>query len=245
LSSSSEPEALIKQLLGALNPATLESLLGTTLAGEPFSKLTLGSLAGSLGTTPEALAGDLGTSPEQLPASAMALTAPLTDGKTLGVLDGHEGLDLGVIAPSGAGTAGAPGGSGGTGGTSTGTPAGTTILVSMPASTPTALAPTATAVAVAVTPAGKLRIVSHKVKGKVATIVVQSPAAGKLTLGANGIVSSSHQTAKAETVTLRAVLAKAGVASLRKHHRLKVTLKVSFKQAGGPSSSATVAVTFG
>jgi hypothetical protein len=130
LGSASEPAKLIEELLSKLSPSTLQGILGSTLSGAPFSQTTVEGLATSLGTTAAALAGDLGKSTTELPATAMALTAPLTNGKLLSAIDGIGGLSLSVLNPStpggggsGAGTGGS-GGAGGAGGTSGGSGSG-------------------------------------------------------------------------------------------------------------------------
>ncbi len=95
------------------------------------------------------------------------------------------------------------------------------------------------------TPA-RIRIISRKVRGDAVTTVVQVPAAGRLTLRGSGVRAVSEQADRAERVTLRTVLTKAGVASLRKHrHRLKLRLELSFKEVAGPSASTTTTVGFG
>jgi hypothetical protein len=259
LASTGDPSQLIEQVLATPSPEKLQALLGSTLAGTPFTTGTVEELASEAGTTSEGLAKDLDTTASQLPASAMALTAPLTDGKTLGVLDALEGLDLGLLgsAPEGSGGgsggsggggsggsggsgSGSSGGSGGSGGSS-GIPGGSTIVVdNLPAqgaSTPNSGAKASLA---------KVKILSRKVKGNAVTLVVQTPAAGRVTVKGKSLRSVSEQTDKAERVTLRTVLTKAGVASLRKHdHRLKVKLDVSFERVSGASSAATTTVAFG
>jgi hypothetical protein len=223
LSGSSDPQGLIEKILSALNPSTLQTLLGSTLSGAPFSKTTVEGVASQLDTTPQTLAEDLGKTAAALPATAMALTAPLKNGETLAVIDGVTG---------GTGGPGANGGSGNP---------GTTTVVVMPASA----SATSPAGAAAGKTAGKLKVISHKVKGDRATIVVEVPSAGKLSVGGKGLRTISRETAKAERITLHPGLTRAGVSSLRKHHRkLKVPIKVSFKQAGGPSSSASVPLVF-
>ena len=72
LKQSSEPEKLLEQVLAAMSTDKLDALLGTTLAGEPFTKTTVEGLAGNLGTTSKGLAESLNTTTTQLPASAMA-----------------------------------------------------------------------------------------------------------------------------------------------------------------------------
>ncbi|HSZ04585.1 MAG TPA: hypothetical protein VK778_05210 [Solirubrobacteraceae bacterium] len=265
LGSTTEPEQLIGQLLMSSSPQELEALLGTTLTGEPFVKSTVGALAGEVGATPEALAGDLDMTSSQLPASAMALTAPLTDGKTLGVLDAVEGLDMGLLStreatPEGSGggsggSGGSGGGSGGTGGSGGGSggvggsggsgggsggPAGTSVVVNnLPAQEVSALS------AGARTPA-RIEILRRKVKGDAITLVVEVSAAGRVSVAGGDVKTASKQAEKAERVTLRTVLTKAGVASLRKHgHRLKLELRASFEDVAGAGASATTTVSVG
>lgn len=274
LGSTGEPEHLLGQLFGTFDPETLKTLLGSTLAGEPFSKTTVKVLASELGMTPTTLAKELGISPMSLPETATALTAPLTNGETLGVLEGLSGVALAVLGRSpgqgkeageegsgsekggsgsggsGAGGSGAGGsggsGNGGSGGSGTPTPqtspGTTTVLLSVvPAATiPSPMSPAS----VTARAAGKVKILSHRVKGKSVTLVIGVPAAGKLALGGSGVKSVSRQATKAERVTLRTTLTKARRASLRGRRHLRVKLKASFKIAGGASSSATVTVAF-
>jgi hypothetical protein len=133
------------------------------------------------------------------------------------------------------------GGTGAPGGNGSSSSPGTTTVVVMPASA-SASTPSGAA---AGSKTGKLKVISHKVKGDRATVVVEVPSAGKLSVGGKGLRTISRETAKAERVTLHPGLTRAGISSLRKHHRkLKVPIKVSFKQTGGPSSSASVPLVF-
>jgi hypothetical protein len=245
LSSAPEPELVLSQVLAAANPEKLATLVGSTLTGEPFVNGTIGELASDAGTTPEALASDLSTTVSQLPASAMALTAPLANGKTLGVLDGTEGVDLATLASgldggtggSGSGASGGSGGPGGSGSSSPGTP---TVIVNMAAQPSTTTGSSTRA------KTAKITIVSRKVKGDVATLVVQVPAAGTLALTGKRVRPARDRARKAELLTLRAILTKAGTASLRRHHRrLPVKLTVAYAQTGvAGSSTATATVIF-
>jgi hypothetical protein len=258
-SPSSSPTALIEEVLAGASPTKLESLLGSTLTGEPFSQTTVGELASGLGMTVEQVASDLGTTVSALPSTAVALTAPLTDGKTLGVLDALEELHLGLLvndektsegggeggsggSGSGSGTSGSgTGGSGGAGGSSSGTPAGTTVVLDSPVPSSTAVTSSSTKPASA-----KIKLLSKKVRGDVVTLVLSVPAAGRLTLTGHDVRSVVEQTDGAERVTLRTVLRKADAASLRRHrHRLEVKLAVAFKGTGGQRSSITTGVAFG
>jgi hypothetical protein len=245
LDSSIEPEKLLGQVLAGLSPETLSALTGSTLTGESVLRSTVGELASKLGMTPEVLAADLGTTSSELPASATALTAPLTDGRTLGVLEGAEGLDLGTLSGgtlgSGAGTrtGGGAGGSGGSGGS--GAPGSTTmVLSSVPAQS--SAAPGASAKPTL----AKVRILSRKVKGDVVTLVVQVPAAGKLLVSGRGLKKLSRQVKKAERLTVRLGTTKAEASSLRKHRRrVSLELEASFTPVSGPSSATSTKVAFG
>jgi hypothetical protein len=257
LGASSTPTQVIEGALTATSPTKLESLLGSTLTGEPFSKTTVGELASELGMTVEQVASDVGTTSSELPSTATALTAPLTDGKTLGVLKALEGLHLGLFegeggsgssgsgsggSGSGTGSSGSgTGGSGGAGGSSSGTPAGTTVVLDSPVPSSTAVTSTSTKPASA-----KIKLLSKKVRGDVVTLVLSVPAAGRLTLTGHDVRSVAEQTDGAERVTLRTVLRKADAASLRRRrHRLEVKLAVAFKGTGGQRSSITTGVAFG
>jgi hypothetical protein len=256
LGKATQPQQLIGDILAALNPQHLQELLGSSLTGEPFSKLNVGEVAGKVGTTGEDLVGELGKTTTELPETAMALTAPLTSGKELAVLNGLKGVTLGLLEGAGKTVGGLGGGSGGSGGSGSGggtggsggagsnggaggSGSGTTVVVqnSQPGSSGGAKATT--------TAVGKLKLISHHVKGHTATIVVQVPSAGYLTMSSKGLRSLSRQTARSERVTLTAALTRAGTAALRKHHqRMKLVLKLSFKPTSGAASAATLSVLF-
>lgn len=254
LGSAGEPEQLLEQLLAAPSPEKLKALLGSTLSGEPFTKGTVGGLASEAGTTPEGLAKDLNTTSSQLPANAMALTAPLADGKTLGVLDAVEGLDLGLLThektPEGAGGAGGgTGGSGGAGGGpggaggdgSPGAPGGATVVIDSLSAQGSASGGSSGAKALA-----KVKVLSRKVKGEQAVLVVQVPSAGRLALAGARVRPVHEQADRAERLTLRAVLTHAAAASLREHRRrVRMKLELSFVPVGGPTSSTTTTIAFG
>jgi hypothetical protein len=260
LSSAGDPEQLIEQVLGASNPESLQALLGSTFAGGPFTASTVEEVAQSAGVSAEGLASDLDTTSAQLPANAMALTAPLTDGKTLGVLDALDGLDLGVLgtaheetpegAGGGSGGAGGSGpggssdGSGGSGGSAGGSstaPGGVTLVVNEPVAQGTAAPRQSTVAALA-----KVKILEHKLRGDVVTLLVQVPAAGRVTIAGKDVRAVTKQTDKAERVTLHASLTKAVLATLRRHRRhVGLTLDVYFAGVDGQSSKASAAVSLG
>jgi hypothetical protein len=143
---------------------------------------------------------------------------------------------------SGQGGSGAPG-TGGSGGQGSGGNAGTlTLVVNLPN---TQGAPSAVASPAKSTTPPKIKLLSAKTKGALATLALQAPAAGRLTLRGNGVTSSSRTVARAQRVTVNVRLSKAGVASLRhRHGRLKVKLQLSFKTTAGASSSTTTTLSF-
>ena len=151
-----------------------------------------------------------------------------------------SGSGQGGNGTSGGGSQGGSGegGHGGQGGSA----GGTTILLTLPA----ASSSTQAASAAAKHALGKVRVLNHRVKGHVATVVLHVPSAGRVVLAGRGVRAAGAYAAKAERLTLRVSLSKAVVASLRRgrRHRLTVKLTASFKPAGGSGSSATVAVTF-
>lgn len=245
------PETVIERVLMAPSSTSLEQLLGTTLAGEPFSRSTVEGLASREGMSAEGLAEDFDATTTQLPGEAMTLAAPLADGKQLVVLDAVEGVDLGTLTdePAGSGGSGGagsgssggtggPGGTGGSTGSSSGAPGSMTIVNQLAA--PGATSPSAKAAS------GKVRVLRHKLKGDTITLVVQTPAAGSLTVDGKGVKPLSEQASHAEQLTARAVLTKAEASTLRRRHRrLEVTLEVSFKPVSGSRSSARTQVVIG
>ena len=236
--------ALLSQMFSSLNPAQLQSILGGLLGGLSFTPTTAGQLAQTLGVPLEKLASQVGTTAENLPANLAAVTAPLSNGHLLSLLDGLGGLSVSVLGGgNGPGGSGGQGSSGGNGGP--GSPGATTVALSIPLSASTTGQSAAASRARTAKKLAKVRILSHKVKGRIATIIVQVPAAGKLTLSAHGVISVSHRAHKAERIILTVALSKAAAASLHKRHtHLKVKLTATFRPSSGAASSATATVVF-
>jgi hypothetical protein len=265
--------AKVAELLGTGSTAQIEPVVHELLGGLTFeSPSTLGGLAGKLGTSVETLATDLGTSVETLSgglgvtaATALpTLIAPLINGKLLTILDGPEGLKITTLESketsgketskekeateakeskeakerSESASTGSTGSSG-----SNGTSGATSVVVNLPAAA-VAASPVPTPV-VAAKAVAKIKILSHKVKGHVATLVLQIPAPGKVVVSGGGVREVGKGATKSERLTVRVLLSRAGTASLRKrHNRLSVALKASFKPTSGSSSSAGVTVHF-
>lgn len=248
LAGSGAPQTLAEQVLGAIEPAAVEALLGAALGAEPFVRMTAGELAANAGTTVQGLAEGLGANPAALTGSALALAKPLSGNLTLGLLDGAEGLTLGLLERvseetkealgGGGGTGGGSGGggSGGTGGPGGSSP-GTTVLIL--GSSPLAPAPAGPLPA-----AGKLEVLGHHVHGHRASVLVQVPGAGVLSASARGIRRIRREASHPERVTLHLALTGAGVAALRHGRRARVTLRVSFQSVAGAASKAGVVLYF-
>ncbi len=63
-----------------------------------MSEQSVEELANGLGMSSETLAEAVGTTPSELPSTAKALTTPLTNGKTLSVLDGKTKAVMGTLS---------------------------------------------------------------------------------------------------------------------------------------------------
>lgn len=133
------------------------------------------------------------------------------------------------------------GGQGGPGGAGTGGSNGsTTVVLTLP---PNSSASSAAKAAKGST--GKIAIISHRVRGRVATIVLRVPSAGTAAISGREVKGASKQAARAERLAMRVELSRAVAASLRHHRRrLAVTLHASFTRVGGSRSQATVTVVF-
>ncbi len=91
-----------------------------------------------------------------------------------------------------------------------------------------------------------LRILSHRVAGHTLILRVRTIAAGRLSAGGKDLHSLARRLRRASTVTLRLPLSHSGVRTLRRHHRLKIAVHVSFAptQTGVGRGGASVAVVF-
>jgi hypothetical protein len=171
------------------------------------------------------------------------------EGPVLGVVSDLNGMKLGLLngENGGAGKGGNGGGggstgaNGGAGGASGNSPGQTeTINVNLLGTQSAGGAKTKMTKS-----AAKIKIISHKVKGNVATIVLQVPAAGNVSLGAAHVTRVNRKVTKARRLTLKVKPTRAGAASLQRHNRLLwVALKASFETKSGASSSASTWVRF-
>jgi hypothetical protein len=107
--------ASLEVLFQELGTGKVQTLLGSSLGG-PFTATTVEGVAKELNTSSEAVSKELGESVAELPASATMLTAPVSQGKVLGVAPAVKGLALGVLGDlSGSGEEEPGSGKGGTG----------------------------------------------------------------------------------------------------------------------------------
>lgn len=287
LANGSEgPRKTLEGLLVALPSSTLQSLLGSGLGAEPASEQTVEKLAEDLGMTATELSTSVGTSTSELPATATALTMPLSNGKLVSVLDGVNKALVGTLdatsigggtseggsgsgsgsggsgseGGSGAGTEGSgsgSGGSGGTGGSSGGTgtsgsggsggtggslsavAGGTTVIVNLPST------PVKHSKKRAGKRAHRVRVVGAKVRGATATVEIEVPSAGILTLRNRDIRTIRGRVRRAGLVRVRVRLSKAGLAlAKRRHHKLRLRLRIAFKPTRGAASTAWKALLF-
>jgi hypothetical protein len=74
-----------------------------------------------------------------------------------------------------------------------------------------------------------IRVLSHKVKGKTATIQVSVPAAGRLVATGKGVSTGTGKATKAGDVTVRLTLTKSERAFLSKHHGRKLRAKINLR----------------
>lgn len=264
--SAGQLEPVVADLLGGL---TWSSQTTGSLA-EGFG-VPLETFAGDLGETAEGGFGTLPTMMSELPGSgqvvglldrakglALGLLGTLGEGEGQGEGKGGEpggggsggsggsGGGSGGSGGSGSGSGGSSGngGSGGAGGQGAGgSPAGgMTIVVSVPLTQTT---PTSAPRPVGTSKTRGIRIISHRVKGHVATLELDVPAAGSVKVTGPGVRAARRTLGKAGRVTIHVALSRAGTARLRGHRgAMSVRLKASFKPRSGASSTATTKIGF-
>ncbi len=92
-----------------------------------------------------------------------------------------------------------------------------------------------------------ITVVKHSVKGKVATITVSVPSAGKLVATGKGLSKGSKTATGATTLTVKLSLSKKEQAFLKKHHakRLKAKINLTFSPSKGAKLKASTTVFIG
>jgi hypothetical protein len=89
---------------------------------------------------------------------------------------------------------------------------------------------------------GKVEITKHSYSKGIETIAVSAPAQGLIVASGSGVALVKRSVSKSGTYALKLTLSRAGKASLRKHHRLKLKIKVSFTPTSGTVSSETITI---
>jgi hypothetical protein len=92
----------------------------------------------------------------------------------------------------------------------------------------------------------RVRILSRRIVGHTLILKVHVPAAGRVSASGKNLHTVVHRFRKAATATLKVKLSRGGLRTLRKHHRLKIVVRVRFvpSHRGAPGASASAAVTF-
>jgi hypothetical protein len=256
IGKAAQPTVLVQALFAACEQEELQELLGSALASGPFTQATVAEAAAAIGITSAELAEKLGKTPGQLPATALALFAPLENGQQLGVFAAKQGLAFGLVGEAppveeeaeqeeqeGASGAGPPvKGSGSEAPAESGTQ-NTPAVTAATSSADTPGATPATALAAGQGAAAKVKIVGRGVSGAGVTLTVQVSGAGRLTVSGHGIAPIHRAIAHAGRVTLKLHVTRAAAASLHRHHRLKLALRVSLASGSGASSVAAATVT--
>jgi hypothetical protein len=271
LGGATHPTALGEALVRSFDAATVQSHAGSLPAAAPVQSLTLEELASQLSLTPHALAEQLGQTPSTLPASTPVTLSQLQDGNELALLRSVGGLTAGVLTPleevtepiketveekvvkpveetikgvTGEieGLAGKAGGAGG--GTTTitnvsGAPGQTTVVVGSAAPAPPLAGSSPTAKTT-----GKIKLISRRVRGAVATLVLSVPSSGRLNVSGSHMRPVARNLLRSQRVTVRIGLSSARAKVLRAHpHRsLKVALRASFAPTSGSRSSLATRV---
>lgn len=267
-SGSEGPGKTLEALLETLPSPVAQGLLGSTLGSEPVSEQSVQTLAEKLDISAQQLAESAGQNTTELPGTAKALTMPLSDGEVVSVLDGVDKAAIGTLdtlAPEGgpgggeaggsgsggsgagsggsgaggAGTGSGSGGGAGSGGNPNAVATGPTVIVEMPSTS------SSKAGAASGKGAERVKVIGHRVHGDMATVTVQAPGAGTLTLRNGDIRPISRKVGHAGRLSIQVRLSKAGIAAARRHgHRMQLRLSVSFTPAHGARSSAPVTLLF-
>jgi hypothetical protein len=91
-----------------------------------------------------------------------------------------------------------------------------------------------------------VRILSRRVRGHKLILVLRTLGGGLITVKGNGLRGVSRRVKRSATVTFKLALTRGGLRALRRHHRLKVGVRVGFRpsQKGAIRSAASTSVTF-
>jgi len=224
LGATGNPAELASTLANKLANGELDSELATVLGELGTTAATTGSQAATtVGMTADKLASELGLGEEALKAASGTSTPLGSLGGVLDTLAGPTGLTLATVPNT-------------PGSTTTTTNGGSTTTTN---TSITSTTPGAATTGKSSTAPGKVKIVSHRVKGHTLVLVVRVPSTGELTVTGAHTKRELRRSKKAETMTLKVPFTNAAVANVRHGHKLKIQLKVAFKSASGAASVAS------
>jgi hypothetical protein len=91
---------------------------------------------------------------------------------------------------------------------------------------------------------GRVRILARRIVGHTLILKIQTPAAGLLSAKGSNLRPAARRLGKPSTTTLKLALTRSGLRALRKHHRLKIVVRVQFvpSRKGAPSATASAVV---
>jgi hypothetical protein len=218
LAGGAHPETLAGALFAAADQPSLEQALGTAPGSAAFVSSTLTALAQSLEREPSTLIEALGLA--GLSPSSPVLERELPDGQKLALFASPSGVAFLLI-----GDAPAP------------PPA-------PPAPAPLAPAPAPSEHQVVATSSADIpvRIVGHHLKGSVFTVILQVPAAGRLTLHSSGLRDARRTVRHSGRIAVRMDVSPRTEAMLRRRHALMLRIRATFTTKAGKRSSARVAL---
>jgi hypothetical protein len=90
----------------------------------------------------------------------------------------------------------------------------------------------------------RVRILAHRIVGHTLILEVQTAAAGRVSAEGSDLRPVSRRLGKASTTTLRAALTRDGLRALRRHHLLKIVVRVQFapNHRGAPGATVSAVV---
>jgi hypothetical protein len=264
---------LVHDLVGTKVPIEGDAVpTGQTLTANSNAARRLGAaliasaaIALAMSLSPQAVGEALGATTATVPASTPVTVSTLQQGSATELLPPLEEIVKPVeevvgpvkekveetIEPVKEKVEGAVGGAptGGSGGGSTGGSTTITSVTGVPGAATIVLAPapgaSAPAGAAPSAPAsGRLKLLSRRVKGRVATLVLAVPSSGRLSIAGSGARSVARELSRSQRVTVRVALTKARAAWLRRHPRSKVVvaLHASFAPVSGARSAVATRV---
>ena len=92
-------------------------------------------------------------------------------------------------------------------------------------------------------PVGSVKVLGRSLHGTTITLKVATPAKGRILASGSDVRTVKRSVSKSGTYVLKLALTSSGKASLGKHQRLKLKIKMAFTPTSGEASSAAVTIT--